>query len=279
MEHITDWVQLWRQIVETQEKGRQNKGNGSPDKWAKRARGFHENVKKRWEQPDSSRTFIIDLLKKHPGSTVLDIGAGSGSWACQLASYAARVTALEPSPAMLAVMEENIKEQGVTNVEIVQDAWPGADLEEHDFSLCSHAMYGCADIETFFRKMHERTRRTCLLLMRVPTHDGLMAQIARHIWGQPYDSPDFQVGYNALLQMGLFPNVLMEDRGLWEPWVNASLEEAAKEVKGKLGVIEGDSSHDAYLENLLRAHLREEDGKVVWPRGVCSALVYWHTRA
>ena len=193
-----------------------------------------------------------------------------------LAPYAKKVTALEPSVAMIEVMRENLKEQGISNVEIVPAAWPEAQVEVHDFSLCSHAMYGCADVEAFFSRMHEVTRRCCILLMRMTTPDGLMAEIARHIWGQPHDSPNFHIGYNALLQMGIYPNVLMEDTGLWEPWANDSLDEAVREVKSKLGVADT-GRYDTYLSDLLGRKLTLKDGRYAWPRGVRSALVYWDT--
>lgn len=274
MEMIPDWPLLWRQIVEAHEAGRPREPEGQGDMWAKKARGFNASVKKRWDRDDSSRRFIIERLKADPGSTVLDIGAGTGAWACMLAPYAKKVTAMEPSQSMVEVMRENLKEQGITNVEIVQEAWPEAQVAVHDFSLCSHAMYGCPDIQTFFRRMDEVTRRCCILLMRVTTPDGLMAEIARHIWGQPHDSPNFHLGYNALLQMGIYPNVLMEDTGLWEPWTNDTLEEAVEEVKRRLGIGDTDR-YDTYLSDLLGRRLTPLDGKYAWPRGVRSALVYW----
>ena len=274
MERVPDWALLWRQIVQMHEKGRQAKSDKRGDMWTKKAHWFNDRVRKRWDKPDSSRDFMVKLLQANPGSSVIDIGAGTGAWVCKLAPYARTVTALEPSRAMIAVMEKNIKKQGITNVQIVQEAWPEAVVEEHDFSLCSHAMYGCPDITAFFHRMDAVTRQTCILLMRVTTHDGVMAEIARHIWGQPHDSPNFHVGYNALLQMGIYPNVLMEDRGLWDPWTNATLEEAMEEVKHKLG-IEDSSAHDDYLFELLGRHLKLQDGLYVWPKGVRSALIYW----
>jgi hypothetical protein len=101
-----------------------------------------------------------------------------------------------------------------------------------------------------------------------------MAQAARHVWGQPHDSPNFQVAYNALMQLGIFANVVVEDTGLWEPWTNESLEEALADVKRRLDLVE-DSTHDAFLRDLLAQHLTEQDGQVVWPRGTRSALIHW----
>lgn len=275
MERVPDWPLLWRQLVEAQARGMEEKQGVRPeDAWAKRARTFGDHVKKRWEKEDSSRRFLVGLLKENPGSSVLDIGAGTGSWACLLAPYATKVTALDPSPSMVATMEENIRDLGITNVEIVRDSWPEAEVGEHDFSLCSHAMYTSADFCAFVRRMDEITRRCCLLLMRAPVPDGVMAEIALRIWGQPHDSPNFQIGYNILLRMGIFANVLMEDTGLWKPWTNTDMNEALADVKRKLGLV-GDDRHDSSITEILNDRLTWENGRLVWPRGVCSALVYW----
>lgn len=274
MEHIPDWSLLWRKLAEVQTAAMEKQAGGNGDSWANKARSFDKDVKRRWRRQDSTRSFLVDLLKAHPGSSVLDIGAGTGSWACMLARHAAKVTALEPSPAMIAVMEEKIKELGTANVEIVRDSWPGADVDEHDFCLCSHAMYGSTDFPAFVQRMDEVARRCCLLLMRAPTPDGIMAKIAREVWGQPYDSPNFQIGYNILLEMGIFANVLMEDTGTWKPWTHDSIDEAVADVKRKLGLC-GDDSHDPYIRNVLRDNLTSNDEKISWPSGVCSALVYW----
>lgn len=278
MESVTHWLRLWRQLVEAQaHRWNRKPGDGrKKDAWLEKARKFDRLVKRRWARPDSSRSFVLSQLKAHPGATVLDIGAGTGAWAALLAAHAERVTAIEPSSAMIEVMEENLTAQGISNVDIVQGTWPDVEveIEPHDFSLCSHAMYGCADLEAFVRRMVESTRRTCFLIMRVPTANGVMAEASRRIWGQPHDSPNFQVAYNALLQMSIYPNVLMEDTGLWDPWTHGTLEDALHEVKRRFGLRE-ESEHDPFLRDLLEERLSYQDGEYVWPPGVRSALVYW----
>ncbi|MDY7076712.1 MAG: methyltransferase domain-containing protein [Chloroflexota bacterium] len=275
MEKVTDWTKLWRELAEAQSK-RWHKKDDSDDHWRKKARGFDQLVKERWMAgTDSSREFVVAQLKAHPDSTVLDIGAGTGAWTVLMARHARHVTAVEPSGAMVEVMEENLVAAGITNVEIVQQKWPEAEVEPHDFSLCSHAMYGCLDFPAFVGRMVEITRRMCLLVLRAPINGSVMAEAAMRVWGQPYDSPNFQVAYNALLQMDVFPNVLMEDTGLWDPWTNASFDAALAEVKQRL-CLEQDSEHDEFLVNLLRRRLTHENDQCVWPRGVLSALVYWN---
>jgi SAM-dependent methyltransferase len=275
---MTDWIRLWRELVET--KPRDWKEGGASvtgDVWCTKAREFNAGISRRWAKSDSSRDFIVAQLDAAPGATLLDIGAGTGSWAILLSRHARKVTAVDSSIAMIQVMQENLQAENVTNVEIVHGSWPDLQVEQHDFTLCSHAMYVCPDLPIFVQRMVQATRRTCFILMRAPTADGIMAEAAMHIWGLPYDSPNFQVGYNALLQMGIFPNVLMENTGRWDPWTNATLEEALAEVKRRFGLSQV-SEHDEFLTNLLRRRLSLVDGQYVWPRGVRSALIYWDVR-
>jgi hypothetical protein len=122
--------------------------------------------------------------------------------------------------------------------------------------------------------MTPSTRRMCFLLLRAPSPDGVRAEAARHIWGQPMDSPNFTIAYNVLLQAGIFANVLMENTGLWKPRTSASLEEALSNMKRFFSLNES-SERDAYLMDLLRRRLTWTGTQYVWPPDVRSALVYW----
>jgi SAM-dependent methyltransferase len=272
MEQITDWVKLWRELVEMRAGTHAPKSTGGHDGWQERARGFHKKVQERWAQPDSSRAFLLTQIDAQ--TTALDIGAGTGAWAILMARQAGRVTAVDPSAAMLQVLRENLEAEQIDNVDVVQAAWPDADVGVHDISLCSHAMYMTPDLPTFVRRMMEVTRMQCFFLMRAPLPDGVMAQAAQHVWGQPHDSPNFVVAFNVLMQMGIYANVLMEDTGEWGAWTNPSLEDAFAEAKRKLG-LQGSSEHDDYLMGLLRERLTYSDGQWVWPPSMRSALVYW----
>ncbi len=276
MEKITDWNSLWRELIEVKARGRKRDMGAEPtsDVWCAKARKFDEGVKRRWAKPDSSRAFILSQLDTD--STVLDIGAGTGAWSALLARRARHVTAVEVSPAMIDVMRENLAAEGITNVAITQGEWPDVSVEPHDFSLCSHAMYGCSDLAAFVARMIACTRRACFLVLRAPTLDGARAEAAQHIWGHPLDSPNFTIAYNILLQMGICANVLMEDTGLWEPRASDSLQDALNDLQRHLG-LNGNNEHDEYLMDLLRRRLtwHPSRNEYVWPREARSALVHW----
>lgn len=270
---LTDWASLWKDLVRVNEYWQEIK-HTKVDHWENKARALSDDISKRWSKNDSSRAYVISRLSKVPGCTLLDIGAGTGAWAVLASPYVASITALDPSPAMIQVMRENINRAEVSNVQIIQGTWPDIDVEPHDFSLCAHAMYGVEDLPQFIRKMVEVTRQTCFLLMRAPLMDGLMAEFAQKIFGHPHDSPNFVVAYNTLIQMGIYANVLVEDYGPWKGWTNNSLEEALSDVKRRLG-LNNNPIYDEYIYGRLAVELSFREGKYYWPRGVRTALIYW----
>jgi len=195
-----------------------------------------------------------------------------------MARTARQVTAVEPAEPMIEVMRERLVADGIPNVTIVEECWPEAKVEPHDYTLCSHAMYGAADLAAFVRRMNEVTRRTCFFVIRAPALDGVMAEAAAHVWGHPHDSPNFIVAFNAVLEMGIYPNVLMGELDLWEPWSHPTAEDALKEIKWRLDLVQ-DDRHDRFLADLLRRRLRCEDGRCMWPGGMRTALMYWPGQA
>jgi 2-polyprenyl-3-methyl-5-hydroxy-6-metoxy-1,4-benzoquinol methylase len=275
MQTIPNWADFWRELVGLNDRW-QEAGETQEDHWKKRARSFSEEIEKRWSRPDSSREFLISRLRTAPGASLVDVGAGTGAWAALAARYAASVTAIDQSRAMIEVMRENLEEAGISNVRIIQGTWPEVDVEPHDFSWCSHAVYGEPDLPRFIRKMMEVTRRTCFLLIRAPKLDGLMAEFARMVLGHTHDSPNFVIAYNTLIEMGIYANVLVEDTGLWKGWTNDSLEQALADVKRNLG-LRNNPSYDEILYRRLKEELTIVDGKYVWPQGIRSVLVYWDT--
>lgn len=275
MERVTDWLALWRQLVEVQDERRRARvGPGQSDLWHGRAADYDAAVERRWAEPDSSRRFIIEDLDRWPGSSVLDIGAGTGSWTVMMARQASQVTAVDPSPAMLDRLRSRVAGEGLSNVAVVEGAWPEVDVPAHDLAFCSHAMYASPDLAGFVRQMETVARRRCYLLIRALIPDSAMAEAASHVWGQPYDSPCFQVAYNGLLQLGILANVLIEDGGPWDPWIHESVADALAEVKRRLGLVDT-REHDDFLRELLDRRLERVAGKWVWPPGVWSALIYW----
>src|SRR5712691_6121645 len=86
------------------------------------------------EQPEK----VLDTLKIAPGSTVADIGAGTGYFSVRLAQRVGpqgRVLATDIQPQMLAMLSENMRAAGVRNIEPILCTPTDAKLPEGQLDL------------------------------------------------------------------------------------------------------------------------------------------------
>ncbi len=274
MSETISWRRLWADLAIRSfapYKAKEGKA-GSADPWRERAVSFDERSRRKMLRDDPVRDRLLELATT--SSAALDIGAGTGRWTMALARKCATVTALDPSPSMLAVLRKNMVEAQLNNVDVIEAAWPQQLDRSFELVLCAHAMYGVEDLPTFVRAMIAASTAWCCMVMRVPTIDGVMADATRIVWGHEHDSTNFTVGYNVILEMGIRPNVVM-DNHYWEPWRSASLADALENVKQRLG-LQNNAAYDEKLAALLQRRLLPEGKELVWPSGVQSALIYWH---
>jgi FkbM family methyltransferase len=269
----TDWIQTWKALAE-QTAAWIKQGDGDmEERWAKRdcSRGYSEEQRKH-DRDDPLLQFVLDRLESN--ETVLDIGAGTGRWSIPLAKICREVTALDAQPRMLEILRGNAAAENVTNIQTILGDWATAEVAPHDHVLSSHSAYQSPDIVGYARKMERLAHKACYLAIRVPRHDGIIGELSRRIHGTFHDSPNFIVGYNALLQAGITGHVVMEERG--RPWRNETLEDALARAKRHLHL--STDEHDGLILQLLEKRLILRDGQYGWPDWRRSALIWWRPR-
>ncbi|MDQ1293617.1 MAG: hypothetical protein QG608_1498 [Actinomycetota bacterium] len=124
----------------------------------------------RWRNADNSAAYLLGHLE--PGMSLLDVGCGPGSLTADLASRVApgHVTALDPSPEVLAKAQTLAEEQGVRNVEFRTGDVSGLDLPDDGFDVV-HAhqlLHHLTDPVAALREM----RRVCRPGGIVAARDG-----------------------------------------------------------------------------------------------------------
>jgi FkbM family methyltransferase len=269
MQKEADYLALWRELVLSR-RGQHPDGPSIFNR-KERAEAFEEGTRRKNRE---RRDLLVDFIKADlkPGETALDIGAGTGRWTVPLAKVVAKVTAVEPAGAMLAILKNNANDAGLTNIEYVQANWEQAEVSMHDVVGCAHAMYMSADFAAFVRKMESSARRRCYLAIRHFPIDGVIQELSMKIYGNPHDGPNFIIGYNALYQMGIYANVVMEY--VQHRWRDDTAGEAFARAKRHLH-LEGLGTYDALIRETLERRLTYKDGVYAWPDGMNSALVWW----
>ena len=273
MQKIPNYAQLWQEIYQA----RNTTNRDHEDHWEERAQEFFDRVQNRWQTPDSTRTIIRNTVQSLTDPTLIDIGSGPGNFTFFIAPHCKQVIAIDPSESMRRVFQKEAQKQNLTNVTMIAANWAEADIQPKsaDITYSAHSIYGDPDVKGFIKKMDQVTKHRCFILVRVPAPDTIMAQVANLIWSQPYDSPNFQIVYNTLLQMGIFADVNIETPNGWKPVFSENVDEAFEKIKTHFNLLET-QEYDQEIMNILQNNLNKtETGNLRWPKWGESALISW----
>jgi 2-polyprenyl-3-methyl-5-hydroxy-6-metoxy-1,4-benzoquinol methylase len=94
----------------------------------------------------------FEALENLKGSTVLDIGCGSGPYVVEAFKRGAeRVTALDPAPNMLALVRDRLELNRIEKdrCQLLKGMFPGVDLKSHDYAIVMGVMDYVANPQAF----------------------------------------------------------------------------------------------------------------------------------
>ena len=274
-----DYLARWAQVVERRrvqmEAAYAKAGMANVDYWGRRAKTYRAAL----HQRNDEDPFLVRVRGAVDATTtVIDVGAGTGRHTLALAPHVARVTAVEPSAAMLGLLREDMEPQKVANVDTVAAEWLQAEVEPADIVICSHVLYPIADVEPFLRKLTSHARERVFVYLRVdplPTDFGLWSEFH----GEPLQLQPVHLDLmNALAQLDVMPDVEVVEHRF--TWTFADMDEAVAQVRNSVCLREDDEASTVKLRGLLEAQL------VKWPNGrlgpqigsARSAVISWRPR-
>jgi len=248
--------------------------------WAARVRADREQVERLRESADPTDFYapVADRFRLDPQRTDdptlgvlrslvvpeeiwLDVGSGGGRFALPLALLAREVICVEPSPAMIAVLEEGVREHGISNIRIVPERWPLPDTAvraQVDVALLAHIGYDIEEFGRFLDTVESVARQRCVAVMG----EGAMTTVATMFWEPVHGEP--RVALPALPELvtllfarGRIPEIRLVDRS---PPTFESMDELLTMARRQLWVRPG-SEKDARLSELVQGGAEERDGR------------------
>ena len=268
----TGAIESWRRRVEShhaQSLRVMNEAQRTGDFWKSHAAGFRADPRR---TDDEALNAIAALTPRD--STLLDVGGGAGRFAVALAFRCAAATVVDPSESMLDQLREAASEAGRDNVSAVFAEWQDADVESADVVLCSHVVYGVADIEPFLAKLNAHANKRVILLSFVLSPQSWIAPLWEPVYGERrIDLPGLPELVNVLWEMGFYPNVRMLTPS--PPQTFESVDAAIENLSGRLWITD-DAVHRR-LEDSIADHLEPVDGgyRVRGVGAVRQGLVWW----
>jgi SAM-dependent methyltransferase len=269
----TDWGEIWKTMMAR----RQGIAPDCATLWddRKHARHYWSTVQQLGENYIHKSLLELPLL---PNSRVLDIGAGPGTLAIPLSKSVSQVTAVEPSPGMMAVLEENISHEKTSNIACIRKRWEEVDVDS-ELSAPFDAVIAAFSLDMpDIRKAVQEMIRVCkgriylYWFAGVPTWTSNYATLWPILHGRPYHpSPKSQVLLGVLKQMGIDPAV--EFIPMTFPMRFRSLDEASEELSSEFNV------RTEYQKTILADYLERililEEESLVLPHSYMAVKMWW----
>ena len=227
-----------------------------------------------YREDDAVLNVLLEMVSE--GTSVLDVGGGAGRFAIALAvRQGAVTTVVDPSPSMLEQLEASVSEVEGAKVTGVNAEWESAKVEAADLVLCSHVVYGVADIRPFLQKLHDHAQKRVVLVSFVDSPQSGVAPLWEPVYGEErINLPALPELMNVLWEIGIYPSIrMMPPTG---PQVFESMEAAIEEVSGRL-FIGSDSERLERLSGSIEGYLEAMDGgyRIKGARAVRQGVVWW----
>lgn len=272
-----DYLARWSKLIEarTDQGRRLDQQHARPDEWAgARAARFQAAVGRAAED-DPLLEHLSPRLR--PTDTVLDVGAGPGRHVIPLARRVARVIAVEPSTAMRAQLREAIARERLSNVEIIEARWPVSTVDPADVVICSHVVYGVAEIERFVRALGTAARRHVAIVLRYGQREGPLLDLFARVWGERRGlAPTCVDLVGVLAQLGIYANLTVAPMGAGSGRATRfpSFEDAVAQVRADL-LNPVSPEAEAIIRADLASRLVAIDGEFELPRPTGYAGILW----
>ncbi len=268
---LAEWARRVRANREQAEAYRE--GEEAPDFYAPVAARFKADPRRTGEANlDYLRSLVV------PGESWMDIGAGAGRYALPLAVQGAKVTAIDPSPGMLAGLEETAQQYEVEGVTVVESRWPMANAPKADVAFIAHVSYDIEDIGPFLDAMEDAAGRLCVAELLSESPATAFARLWPGVHGVERDLlpalPDFLV---LLLARGRLPTVWLTERPVGS---FPDTDTIARFARHQLFIQEGSEKDRKLREEVLPAIVRPgpEGGVRLQEQSAKLGIVTWEPR-
>ncbi len=272
-----DWNAVWNETVPTASAMRYRREKDPVKFWNDRASQFNADALR---EPAEDVDEILRIAPVTKGTTILDVGAGTGRFSIPLAKVARQVTAVDPSIEMLKFLEKNAAAAGIAKkVRVINRKWEdlviGQDIDPHDIVIAPYVL-AHLDFARAFPLIISAAKKWVFCFTWVTRHVEKYQQLYQAIHGEPYRMPaEHLILLAKLSQMGIHANLKITPRAWWGLY--ATDDTAFADYKKRINP--PDDSFDPLIRQYVRENGARDAGGVKFPEGGLSAMIWFQKGA
>jgi hypothetical protein len=197
--------------------------------------------------------------------------------AIPLAAKVRRITAVDFSVNMLAIVQRRCREQGITNIDTIrgrwEDDWESLGIGEHDIAIASRSLHE-ENAPHYIQKLIQVARRQ-VYISTVVGHGPFDARLHEYVGRVLPVGPDYIHYYNILYGMGVRASVAFVEENHRNRWGNH--EEALEDQRWMFHGMTSDE--EERVKQYLDRNLLYQDAQWQLPyERKCYWAVMWWTK-
>lgn len=255
-----------------------NSSKETPEFWSKLAEGYVNKVHSK-----EGRAEILELLSKfewNKSETVLDLGAGPGSYAIPLSNMVKSITSLDPSETMLDYLNKQAAKENVSNIKTLNARWLDEfEIESHDTVLSMNSLGMLAvdknhdsRLEAALLKMIKLAKhRIIILIPHADSPADKPMKDAIGLKGTAIERKKIAALYYAMVDCGMLPSLNIVKRPF--RWVFNDLDDATQTLSKKIGLENNNQKNK--LKEHLKTRLVKDVDKYRLSYDCPQALFHW----
>ncbi|MEA1926693.1 MAG: methyltransferase domain-containing protein [Candidatus Auribacterota bacterium] len=250
LKYRINWQEAWKEM--RRERMKKLRVTYDDDFFKKSAQDFSRRYQaNNYESGRGVVNILGGILEKD--SQVLEIGPGPGTLTVPLSEKVKKIVCLEASPLNVSILRENLREKEVENVELRNEFWGKAEIEDRfDLVISSHFLWQMEDQERNLELMEEFSRRYCVIVQPCG-RDELVKKAFAEICGERYTGqfePDAEYfSYVILREWSRFVDLRYIGYSF-----QLNIEEGIRYIASYLGkFIEVDEQVAAEIKNIILA--------------------------
>jgi len=178
---MSRWTDQWRDFVRESSYIHTLKERKISNDQFWRSYGVYDQILNHSGYPGEILNRIFSFIS--PGTSLLDIGAGTGAFSNPLSRQTSRTVVVDPSGYQLQILMEKARKERLTNITAIQKEWRDVEpfeilgpndlgINRVDYSLAAYSLFD-EHIEDFLSKMIEFTSKGVFVVFRADAPDPL----------------------------------------------------------------------------------------------------------
>jgi SAM-dependent methyltransferase len=276
------WQALWEETIEKSSLNHKRNNISEKDRINQSAETWYKNYDHKFDQDDLQKKpeFEVEFnrLKRFiaKDSSVLDIGAGLGRMAIQMAKEVLKLTAIEPAKVYMNVMKDRAARDEVSNMEFSDDLWSDFPLQEK-YDLVYSTWSPAVSNPAALMKMHEASRGYCALeFVASPLNVwDFTGQIYPMIMGEEFKPPGNYLNIvTTLYDHSIYAN--LETWSFDKEVKHQTMEEAVEIWKTSLGYYTRiNEDVEDKLTQYYRSRMNPDGSYTFNLKGGVSCMIWW----